>query len=72
MRARILLVALVVAVGLIVIPVGSSYSVDHANEQAQANCEANVAKQLERGLSANGGVKDGLLGATNCDHFFNG
>lgn len=72
MRARIVLVLLVIAVALIAIPVGSSYSADHPNARAQANCEANIAKQIDQGLFANGGTKDGLLGPTNCDHFFNG
>lgn len=72
MRARIVLVLLVIAVALIAIPTGSSYGEAHPNAQAQANCGANIAKQIDRELSANGGVKDGELGPTNCDHFFHG
>jgi hypothetical protein len=72
MRARIVFVLLVLAAGLILVPTGSPYSADHPNTQAQSNCEANIARQIDLGLAANGGDKDGLLAPTNCDHFFNG
>ena len=72
MRAHIVFVLLVIAIALIAAPVGSSYSDDHPNARAQENCEANIAKQIDRELAANGGTKDGLPAPTNCDHFFNG
>jgi hypothetical protein len=72
MRARIVFVLLVLAIALIAVPTGSSYGVEHANPNAVANCEANIDKQFDRGLTGHGGKKDGVPSPTNCDHFFNG
>jgi hypothetical protein len=72
MRRHIVFVLLVLVLAVVVVPAGSAYSADHPNAQAQGNCETNIAKQIDRGLAASGGTKDGLLAPTNCDHFFNG
>jgi hypothetical protein len=37
---------------------------------AQENCFENITRQLEKGLSAGGGPKEGTIGTTNCDKFF--
>ena len=44
---------------------------DNSNPQADANCSENIDKQSEKGISAGGGPKEGVLAPTNCDHFFN-
>ena len=38
---------------------------------AVRNCEATIARQAAKGVSAGGGPKQGVLAPTNCDHFFN-
>ncbi len=38
---------------------------------AMENCEATIDRQIEKGVSAGGGKKAGVLAPTNCDKFFN-
>lgn len=38
--------------------------------QALTNCEEVFFRQLEMGVSAGGGPKEGIPGPENCDHFF--
>lgn len=40
-------------------------------ENAIENCGQNINKQANKGVSAGGGPKEGVLAPTNCDHFFN-
>ena len=70
--ARLVTAGLVAALGLVAAPVASAYGESHPNSQAVENCEANIAKQVERGVAAGGGKKEGIPAPTNCDHLFSG
>jgi hypothetical protein len=52
----------------------AAYSPEHPNATAVEKCEANVAKQFDKGLSGGNGAKSGLPGPffapTNCNKFF--
>ena len=51
----------------------AAFDPDHPNARAVANCDANVAKQFELGLSGGNGAKSGVsdpLAPTNCNKFF--
>lgn len=74
----------VLAVGAIMLLSSVSYAFAYANPgnngnagnapgqtNAQANCEQNIGKQIEKGVSAGGGPKEGVPAPTNCDHYFN-
>ena len=50
----------------------TAYDPDHPNAHAVANCDANVSKQFELGLTGGNGAKSGFdpLAPTNCNKFF--
>jgi hypothetical protein len=54
----------------------TAFSLEHPNAQAVENCDANVAKQFELGLTGGNGAKSdifeqlGELAPTNCNKFF--
>ena len=52
----------------------AAYSLEHPNTTAVENCDANVAKQADKGLSEGNGAKPGRPGEffapTNCNKFF--
>jgi uncharacterized membrane protein len=52
----------------------TAYSPEHPNATAVEKCEANVAKQFDKGLSGGNGAKSGSPGPffapTNCNRFF--
>ena len=72
---KLLTAALVVALSL---AFGSSVALaDHDSggvqpgDPAYDNCSEVIDKQSEKGTTAGGGPKEGVLAPTNCDHFFN-
>jgi len=69
-RARLVAAVLVLA-GLASAPLASAYGESHPNAQAVENCQANIAKQIDGGIAAGGGKKEGIPAPTNCDHLFN-
>ena len=42
----------------------------HTPQVAIDKCDANIDKQIAKGITAGGGPKAGELGPTNCDKFF--
>ena len=50
----------------------TAYNPEHPNPAAVENCDANVAKQFDKGLSGGNGAKSGFspLAPTNCNKFF--
>jgi hypothetical protein len=52
----------------------AAYSPEHPNTTAVENCDANVAKQFDKGLSGGNGAKSDTPGPffapTNCNKFF--
>jgi hypothetical protein len=53
----------------------TAFAPEHPNARAVENCDANVAKQFELGLTGGNGAKAGVsdplpLAPTNCNKFF--
>jgi hypothetical protein len=51
----------------------TAFSPEHPNARAVENCDANVAKQFELGLTGGNGAKSGIsdpMAPTNCNKFF--
>ena len=52
----------------------AAYSPEHPNTTAVEKCDANVAKQFDKGLSGGNGAKSGgpgpFFAPTNCNKFF--
>jgi hypothetical protein len=51
----------------------TAFGPEHPNARAVENCDANVAKQFEQGLTGGNGAKSGIsdpLAPTNCNKFF--
>jgi hypothetical protein len=71
------LFAAVVAATALALTAGAStataFSPAHPNARAVENCDANVAKQFEKGLTGGNGAKSGIsdpMAPTNCNKFF--
>ena len=59
--------ALVATVLVALVLVAPGFSFGGTNPTAEANCDANIAKQT---VQAGGGPKSIFPGPTNCDHFW--
>ncbi len=60
---------LVVAVAL-ALAIAAPASSHKASQTGLEQCAAAVEMQVEAGLAAGGGPKEGIDGPANCDHFF--
>ena len=76
-------ILLVLAVGAIMVLSSVSYAFAEANPDnsgnagtapgqatATSNCGENILNQFGNEVSGGGGDKEGILGPTNCDHFW--
>jgi hypothetical protein len=80
---RIVMVLTMAALMAVMLVAGAGYAFALANpdnrgnasnapgqQNAHQNCENTISKQHEKGVSAGGGKKEGVVGPTNCDKFF--
>jgi hypothetical protein len=74
---RIITVLAVAALMAVMLVAGAGYAFAFAwhdngkvTPQAEENCDANIDKQSEKGVSAGGGKKEDVPAPTNCDHFY--
>ncbi len=61
---------LFVVVSALTLATTASALAHNPNENGFVGCGQHVDNQIEMGIEAGGGAKEGILAPTNCDHFF--